>query len=201
MPAAARGPAGIWIQAAGLATEPSHIDSLPARPRGRIDRDWAYWTGREKGPRSNADLEECSNYCRRSPERLVGVQLRDGLWGMDRRAHARPVDRCSSRLHSSGVVCPAHRFGVEARWVKVPAVRSASPTAAQRRPWNGVSGLWRGAYCPHSRCNAARGASPGAAAAGRAGAAADRTTGIVAVAVGEATMISSAGGGSTPAAA
>jgi hypothetical protein len=27
------------------------------------------------------------------------------------------VDCCSSRLHSSGVFCPAHRFGVEARWV------------------------------------------------------------------------------------
>jgi len=94
-----------------------------------------------KGPRANADLDEYSNYCRRSPERLVGVQLRGGLWGMDRRAHSRPVDCCSSRLHSSGVFCPAHRFGVEARCVKALEVRSPPPTTAQRRPWNGVSGL------------------------------------------------------------
>jgi hypothetical protein len=94
-----------------------------------------------KGPRANADLDEYSNYCRRSPERLVGVQLRGSLWGMDRRAHSRPVDCCSSRLHSSGVFCPAHRFGVEARCVKAREVRSPPPPTAQRRPWNGVSGL------------------------------------------------------------
>ena len=82
----------------------------------RIDRDWAYWAGQERLS-ANADLEEYSNCCRRSPERLVGVQLRGGLWGMDRRAHSRPVDCCSSRLHSSGLFCPAHRFGVEARCV------------------------------------------------------------------------------------
>ena len=70
-----------------------------------------------KGPRANADLDEYSNYCRRSPERLVGVQLRGSLWGMDRRAHSRPVDCCSSRLHSSGVFCTADRFGVEARCI------------------------------------------------------------------------------------
>jgi hypothetical protein len=81
-----------------------------------------------KGPRANADLDEYSNYCRRSPERLVGVQLRGSLCGMDRRAHSRPVDCCSSRLHSSGVFCPAHRFGVEARCVKAREVRS--PPAA-----------------------------------------------------------------------
>ena len=49
-----------------------------------------------KGPRANADLKEYSNYRRRSPERLVGVQLRGGLWGMDRRARSRTVDCCSS---------------------------------------------------------------------------------------------------------
>jgi hypothetical protein len=74
-----------------------------------------------------------------------------------------------------------------------PAVRKMD--RAKRDPSS------RRAHWPHSRCNAARGTSPGAAAAGRAGAAADRTTGIAAVAVGEATMISSPGGGSRPAAA
>jgi hypothetical protein len=42
-----------------------------------------------KGPRANADLEEYSNYCCRSPERLVGVQLRRGLWAWIAR-HIRP---------------------------------------------------------------------------------------------------------------
>ena len=61
-----------------------------------------------KGPRANADLDEYSNYCRRSPERLVGVQLRGGLWGMDRRAHSRAMDcgRVAEGDHPEAVVRP-----------------------------------------------------------------------------------------------
>ena len=72
-----------------------------------------------------------------------------------------------------------------------PAVRSWRPACRCRR----------GGHCPSSRCNAARGSRPSAAGAGRAGAVADSKAGIAAAALGAATMIVSAGGGSTPAAA